>query len=335
VGAEPISLVDLRAAVDAWISDFLRDRSAARIEAAELIDEIRRVVSSGGKRLRPAFCYCGYRAAGAAHSDAIVGVASSFELLHTFAIVHDDIMDSATSRRGRPTTVASLGMPTALLVGDLALVLADGAFWASGFEARELAPAFADFTAMREQVIAGQHLDISAHGRDVDESHARAIAVHKSGSYSIEHPLLIGARLGGADDARLARLAAFGRPLGEAFQLRDDLLGIFGDPATTGKPADSDIREGKRTVLFAKALAVLRGDDRAFFQEHWGAPGIADADVDRLRSLVESSGARSGTEQLVEELAADAEKALLDADIDEDARAALGDLVNVAVDRSS
>jgi geranylgeranyl diphosphate synthase type I len=198
-----------------------------------------------------------------------------------------------------------------------------------------LAPAFADFTTMREHVIAGQLLDISAHEGPIDEARARAIAILKSGSYSIENPLLIGARLGNADDATRAALAAFGRPLGEAFQLRDDLLGVFGDPTLTGKAADSDIREGKRNVLFAKTLSALTGDERIWFESNWGRAGLDVATVERLRDLLDSSGARAATEELVDELGDTAAGALAEAEIDAAARAALTELMDIAIRRTS
>lgn len=301
-----------------------------------LIDEIARVVEAGGKRLRPAFCYWGYRAGSGEHGDEIVAIAASFELLHTFAIVHDDIMDSATHRRGIPSTVARLGPAQALLVGDLALVLADAAFWSSGFPPDILRDAFAHFTTMREEVIAGQHLDIAASGREVDEAQARRIARLKSGSYSIEHPLAIGARLAGAPKHVLEGLSHFGRPLGEAFQLRDDLLGLFGDPATTGKPDDSDIREGKRHVPFALALARAGDDDRAELLALWGGgDALGTDDVERLRRLVEDSGARAATEALVAELSQEAATTLETIEMPPEARAALEELIAAAVTRAS
>ena len=329
------SLVELAALVDARLGVFLDERARAVPAAAGLIAEIRRVLLAGGKRLRPAFCYWGYRAAGAPHGEGIVDVASAFELLHTFAIVHDDIMDSATSRRGQPTTVAELGTARALLVGDLALVLADAAFWGAALPTHNLADGFVHFIAMREQVIAGQHMDIEAHGRAIDETEARAIAVMKSGSYSVEHPLVIGARLGGADVDLLASMTRFGRPLGEAFQLRDDLLGVFGDPATTGKPSDSDIREGKRNVLFAKALAASRDADRAVLLAEWGGgSALSDERVDELRGIIERSGARAATESLIGSLASEATAALVGTDIPAEARGELEGLMDAAVTRT-
>ncbi|HWC13114.1 MAG TPA: polyprenyl synthetase family protein [Actinomycetota bacterium] len=324
----------LRREFDATIESFLTERGRRLPEASDLIAEIRRVVAAGGKRLRPAFCYWGCRAAGGAHGDDIVRLASSFELLHTFAIVHDDIMDAAPQRRGQDSTVARLGVSQALLVGDLALVLADAAFWSAAFPPEVLASAFEDFTMMREEVIAGQHLDVIATGRDIDQDHARLIARLKSGSYSIEHPLLIGARLAGAPAVLVDGLRRAGRPLGEAFQLRDDLLGLFGDPATTGKPADSDIREGKRHLPYALTVARLRGDEREWFVRSWGrGPDLTLAEVDSLRALVESSGARAETEALTADLAAQAAAALEPLDIAPDAQEALRELIDAAVVR--
>jgi geranylgeranyl diphosphate synthase, type I len=327
--------VALKTLVDDQIRTFLEERKASVPEAALLIDEIQRVVSAGGKRLRPSFCYWGFRAAGGKDCDEIVRLTCAFELLHTFAIVHDDIMDASDSRRGQPTTVSTMGMERALLVGDLALVLADAAFWASGFSPDTLCTAFAEFTTMREQVIAGQHMDLEAHGALVDEEHARHIAVLKSGSYSIEHPLLIGASLATPDDSLLSSLRAFGRPLGEAFQLVDDLLGVFGDEATTGKPVDSDIREGKRNMLFAKTIELLEGADARFFEDRWGGgAGLLEHEVERLRGLIDSSGARRATEELVDRLAEGAARALESAPIDAESRTALTGLMRSAIART-
>jgi geranylgeranyl diphosphate synthase type I len=327
--------VPLNARVDEQIRLFLDERRASVPEARTLIDEIERVVDAGGKRLRPSFCYWGFRAAGGPDCDEIVRLTTAFELLHTFAIVHDDIMDAADSRRSQPSTVALMGMERALLVGDLALVLADAAFWGSGFTPETLCTAFAEFTTMREQVIAGQHMDLEAHNITVDEKHARHIAILKSGSYSIEHPMLIGARLADPNEGLCDSLRRFGRPLGEAFQLVDDLLGVFGDAIQTGKPVDSDIREGKRNVLFAKTVELLAGSDADFFTDRWGAGSdLSHGEVDRLRALVESSGARSATEELVSELAAEAADALSDAPIDPAAKDALGDLMRAAITRT-
>jgi geranylgeranyl diphosphate synthase type I len=331
------SLEELRAAVDAELFAFLDRNREELSEATPLIDELTRLGRAGGKRIRPSFCYWGFRAAHGRHEDAIVKAAASLELLHTFAIVHDDIMDAADERRGEPTIHSKHGTNVALLAGDLALVLADALFTESGFPPEMLLRAFDAYSRMRKEVITGQYLELAFSKQPrISEEDARRIAILKSGRYSIEEPMLIGASLGAADADLLAGLARFGRPLGEAFQLRDDLLGTFGEPASTGKPVDSDLREGKRNILFAKTAAALAGEERTFFLSRWGAGGaLRGSEIDRLRGLVESSGARAATETLLRELVARARVALADVDIDQEARAALGALARSATDRSA
>ena len=329
------SFDDLRDQVDARLEAFLGERSTALPEAGDLIASIRRVIEAGGKRLRPAFCYWGYRAAGGGHGTEIVSVAAALELLHTFAIVHDDIMDAAPKRRGRPTVVAQHGIEEALLVGDLALVLADELFMSSGFAPDAIARGFRCYSRMRQEVIAGQYLDLKAtRDPEIDEATARRIAVLKSGRYSVEEPLAIGATLAGADKGFLGALSAFAAPLGEAFQLRDDLLGTFGAAAETGKPTDSDIRQGKRNIVFARTIAGLQGDERAWFVSRWGAGDLTEVEVERLRSLADA-GARRPIETLLHELKHSATTTLGALDCEHDARAALGELQALAIDRES
>jgi geranylgeranyl diphosphate synthase type I len=323
----------LRHEIDDELTAFLSHRATALPDAQPLLDEIARMLQAGGKRIRPLFCYWGFRAAGG-EEGSIVRSAAALELLHTFAIVHDDIMDASDERRGEPTVHVRHGMEVALLVGDLALVLADEVFTTSNFPARRLLTAFAAYSRMRQEVIAGQFLDHAAASQPITEETARRIAVLKSGRYSVEEPLLIGAALAGASEDVHASLAGFGTPLGEAFQLRDDLLGTFGDRSTVGKPVDSDIREGKRNVLFAKTIGALEGDDHRFFEAHWGGGSrLTEQEVEKLRSLVETSGARAQTETLLDGLTAQAEAALAVLETDDGARAALSELMRMAVGR--
>ncbi|HEX2056890.1 MAG TPA: polyprenyl synthetase family protein [Actinomycetota bacterium] len=328
------SIDELRRAVDDAIAAHLRRRAAALPEAQVLIDEMWRLTAAGGKRLRPAFCYWGYRVAGGAHGDAILHAAASLELLHTFAIVHDDIMDAADERRGEETVHARHGVGVGILVGDLALVLADDAFMGAGFPPDATARAFAAYSRMRQEVIAGQYLDLSyAERRDISVEEARRVAVLKSGRYSIDEPLAIGAALAGASGEFLARLAAFGSPLGEAFQLRDDLLGTFGDRSQVGKPVDSDIVEGKRNVLYAFAAASASGDDASFLASRWGGESLTDDEIARLRGVVESSGARAATEALLDEQVAVARERLDALGAGSEEGAALEELVYLATAR--
>ncbi len=328
---------ELRRAVDDELQRFL-DRVAGEIERSDaLLGEIRALVEAGGKRFRPSFCYWGFRAAGGSHCPEIVRVAASLELLHTFALVHDDIMDASEERRGLPTVHLRLGVGTALLVGDLALVLADDLFMTSGFDAATLNDAFASYSRMRKQVIVGQHVELTLAGRDeIEEDEARSVARMKSGRYSIKEPLLIGASIGGAPSSITEGLADFGEALGEAFQVRDDLLGTFGRRSEVGKPVDSDIREGKKNVLFAKTIARLGTDEKAFFVGRWGAGAdLSDEDIAALRDLVRTSGGLDDTERLLEDLRSQALDALERLRLGPESHAALVDLTRQVAERGS
>lgn len=327
---------EFREALEARLSAAL-DGATRRVPDAELlINELRRVIDAGGKRLRPAFCYWGFRAAGGHPDEPILRVAAALELLHTFAVVHDDIMDASASRRGQPTVNAKHGTSVALLAGDLALVLADDELMSSGFPIAAIQRAFVAYSRMRQEVIAGQFLELRAAARpSITEEEARRIARLKSGRYSIREPLLVGAELAGAGAELVDGFGRFGDELGEAFQLVDDLLGTFGDPEVTGKPVDSDIRTGKRHLLFATTVRMLGEPDRRWLLGIWGAGDrLTTDDVARARDLIESSGARAETESLLEDLVTSARRRLAGLPIEADARAALEDLARRAVDRA-
>jgi geranylgeranyl diphosphate synthase, type I len=238
--AVPSALATVRPRVDDVLVSFLEERRAKMAAiapaAAEVVDEIHRLVSAGGKRIRPAFCYWGYRAAGGEDGEAIFRAAAGLELFHTFALVHDDVMDESTTRRGVPTTharfaqerwgtpgAAQVGRSVAVLAGDLAAVLADEALLGSGFPPNRLLPALRRYARMREEVAAGQFLDLTGTD-DADEASAGMVASLKTGSYTVEGPLHIGALLAGGSPELLAALTRYAAPLGRAFQMRDDVL---------------------------------------------------------------------------------------------------------------
>jgi geranylgeranyl diphosphate synthase type I len=328
-----VDLPELKEAVDAELYGFLQSKQEALPENADLIDELWEVISSGGKRLRPAFAYWGYRAAGGS-SEKILRTAAALELLHTFAIVHDDVMDAAPLRRGRATVHARRGTSAAILVGDLALVLADDAFLSTGFASHLTERAFVLYSRMRQEVIAGQHLDLkNAAAAETSVEEARRVAVLKSGRYSVAKPLMIGAALGEGTEQLIRGLEEFGEPVGEAFQMRDDILGLFGDPKLTGKTVDGDIREGKRHVLYARTASALTGDDREFFTGRWGAEDLGPEEIERLRSLVESSGSHAAVEALCEQLLLAALEKLKGLEISEESRAALKELARLSTQR--
>jgi len=327
------SLDELKRAVDDEIETFLGEVGKELPDSLDLVGHIQRLVRAGGKRLRPAFCYWGFRAGDGTHGREILRAASALELLHTFALIHDDIMDAADARRGEPTVHTVAGIDVAILAGDLALVLADALLVESGFDPVPVKRCFDHYSRMRKEVIVGQFLDMKLAGEaSVDEEAARHVARMKSGRYSVREPLLIGAALARAEP--LPPLEQLGELVGEAFQHRDDLLGTFGDPSETGKPADSDIREGKKNVVYAKTLTGLTGADRDFFATRWGGgDALSEQDCNRLRSLVEFSGAKQDTEDLIARLTAEATKMLEALDVMEPVRAGLASVIDAATSR--
>ena len=320
-------------------------------DASRLVSEARTSVR-GGKRFRAAFCHWGYRAIRPEVTEprALARACASLEMLHASALVHDDLMDASDTRRGRPATHRAFatehraagwrgdpvqyGAAAAILLGDLQLGWAEDMLRHCGFDASATAPGLDLFERCRNEVIAGQFLDVSVQARgraDVDT--AMTVLRYKSAKYSIERPLHIGAGLAGATSAQLDQLSRFGLPLGEAFQLRDDLLGVFGDPAATGKPAGDDLVEGKRTVLVALALDAAPPAAARRLDDALGTP-LTTADVDELRDVIEESGARAQVEEVIGHLADRAVEALQAADVDAGARGVLTDLAAAATQRT-
>ncbi len=301
------------------------------------LEALRSLVMAGGKRLRPAFCHWAFVGAGGDPNDPIVvDVGAALELLHTFALVHDDVMDNADRRRGQPSVHAEaitthgdsgwrgegrrFGEGVAILVGDFAFVYADMLVAALSPEARAL------YDELRVELCVGQYLDLAATaagGRD--EAQARRIEWYKSGKYTVERPLHLGASLAGRSPELSAPLSAFGLPLGEAFQMRDDLLSVFGDPEITGKPVGDDLREGKLTPLVA---ATARRADPAGLAllERIGAPDITAEEIAGLQQTMIDCGAVAHVEEAIEALVAESLDALARAPITADARDALADL---------
>ena len=324
----------LRQRIEDYLARFLTAKAEELRDASDLVELIRGVVRSGGKRIRPAFCYWGYRTAGGHDDDRIIAAAASLELLHTFAIVHDDIMDRSDTRRGMPAVHAVHGDAVAILAGDLALTFADAAFIGSGFEGRDMQRGLAAYLKMRERVIAGQYRDLTAPA-DISLDHALDIAASKSGNYSVLEPFQIGALLGGGELTPPSFAEEFGQAVGLAFQLRDDILGLFGDPDVTGKSIDADVREGKRHALYALTLAALGPPERERFVALWGSDGLTPSEVEDLRMQVESSGARATAEEMLKGLARRARSALDRLEATDEIRGALSELATSVIDRNA
>jgi geranylgeranyl diphosphate synthase type I len=349
-----------RQRVQRVLDDFL-DAQAERLaplgpDAARLLAEARASVS-GGKRLRAAFCWWAHEAVVPVtpeDEDALARACASLELLHASALVHDDLMDASDTRRGRAATHRGFeaehraadggrgwrgdpeqyGAAAAILLGDLLLAWADELLRTCGLPAERVLAALDVLDHTRTEVIAGQFLDVSVQARgraDVDQ--AMTVLRYKSAKYSIERPLHTGAALAGADPAATAALRAFGLPLGEAFQLRDDLLGVFGDPAETGKPAGDDLVEGKRTVLVALALDAAPDDEALRLDASLGRP-LDAAQVDDLRGIIDRCGARQQVEEVIAALTDRALSVLDGAALRPEAVGSLRDLAAAATQRS-
>jgi geranylgeranyl diphosphate synthase type I len=279
------------------------------------------LVLAPAKRVRPAFCHLAFIGAGGDPEDAGVTTAgAALELLHAAALVHDDIVDGSGTRRGGPSVHAvfrqrhqerhwrgdsrRFGEGAALLTGDMALALADSLMAGAPAAARRV------FGQLCLEVQAGQYLDLAgaAAPRPSPEL-ARTVARYKTAKYTVERPLHLGAALAGGEPGlrRLAAaLSAYGLPLGEAFQLKDDLLGAFGDAAVTGKPVGDDFREGKATLLVALARQAATGQGARLLDQRLGAPDLDAAEVAAIQALLESTGARGEVERTVEALIAEA-----------------------------
>ncbi len=339
VQAALLEFVDTRSG---WLNDL-------GVDAERLVRSARDRVS-GGKRFRAAFCWWGFHAiSNEVDSAALVRACASLELLHASALVHDDYMDASDVRRGRPAThreysalhaseswsgsAEQYGAAAAILLGDLLLAWSDEMLRTCGLPTDKVASALHYFDLTRSEVITGQFLDVSAQARGTsDVTVAMNVLRYKSAKYSIERPVHIGAALAGADPAMIEQLTKFGLPLGEAFQLRDDLLGVFGDPEVTGKPAGDDLIEGKRTVLVALALDSLPLEDAKHLDAALGTD-LSPAQVEHLRHLIDSCGAHAQVEDAIEGLTQRALEALDAAPIDPGAREVLRELAAAATQR--
>jgi geranylgeranyl diphosphate synthase, type I len=304
---------------------------------------------AGGKRLRPAFCYWGWRSAGGEDRREAVAAAASLELLQASALIHDDVMDASDTRRGQPSVhrrfeamaeaagwgaAESFGTGAAILLGDLCLTWSGEMYDRCGLPAGALERGRKVYDLMRTEVMCGQYLDMleQARGTGTVETALRVVE-YKSAKYTIERPLHLGAALAGADEAALEALSGYGLPLGVAFQLRDDVLGVFGDPAETGKPAGDDLREGKRTVLIALALERATPVQAEVVRLRLGDPALDPAGVAELRSVIVDTGALAACETMIETYAAQAHAALDSPSIMIGARAALTELAVAATAR--
>lgn len=322
-------LGQVRTHVDVELAAWLRPRVAAATavsaEVGAAATAIEGLSLRGGKRMRAALVHAGYVACAAPSDESVAAALApvsramiAVELLQTYLLIHDDWMDDDDVRRGGPSVHVVLaerlggkriGDAAAVLAGDLASGYAQDALLESPLPADRVVAAARAFARIQEDVVTGQLAEMSAAavaGRKAPS--VETIHELKTASYTVTGPLALGAHLAGATDARVAELARYGRPLGIAFQLRDDLLGAFGDPSATGKPVGNDIRQGKRTAL----VAEMRGDaaSEALLARVLGREDASDADVDAVVRAMETTGAKARVEARVGELLGEARSAL-------------------------
>jgi geranylgeranyl diphosphate synthase type I len=334
----------------------MREQSSYLLSISPELKPVSSALSSflldSGKRLRPLFAYAGIKSAGGSLTPATTKAIASLELLQACALIHDDLMDGSDTRRGKPSIhrhfesihvqdelegfAPAYGLASAVLLGDLALVWSNQLLNTSGISNDELRRVMPIFDEMRVELMAGQFLDIHEQTqKNTDLARSMTIARYKSGKYTIERPLHLGAVLAGdATPALLAALSEYGLPLGEAFQFRDDLLGVFGDPSVTGKPAGDDLREGKRTALIAmtdaKSTEAMKSESRKYF----GKNDIDEKGVAILQEMIVSTGAKAALETMIGDLTSKALSAIENPVIDGAGRDLLNELALIATKRS-
>jgi len=357
VNSEPkATLKSVRSAVEEELSIFLNRESAylnsISSDLSPVSDSLTSFLLDSGKRLRPLFAYAGFAAAGGNLEKSATRAMAALELLQACALIHDDLMDGSDTRRGKPSIhrhfesihvqdqldgfAPQYGLSAAVLLGDLALVWSDQMLNSAGLTVEQYARVMPFYNEMRVELMAGQFLDIHEQTqKDTSVDRSMKIARYKSGKYTIERPLHLGAAMTSPSRDVTDALSAYGLPLGEAFQLRDDLLGVFGDPSVTGKPAGDDLREGKRTVLIAMTNDRQSESQREIARKYFGKPDIDAEGVAILQEIIESTGARAELEATIDRLTEESLTAAQSHVFTDDGKALLVELANIATKRSS
>ncbi|POM27184.1 (2E,6E)-farnesyl diphosphate synthase [Actinomadura rubteroloni] len=344
----------LRSRVDAVLAAFLDARLDTVRDGAvrTAFRTVRDFVLDGGDRVRPLLCYWGWRGAGGDDRPEVVRAAAALEVFHAFRLIHDDVMDGGDLRRGRPSLHRALagqhaarrwrgdserfGLGTALLLGDLCMAWADELLTGCGLEPARLAAARPYYDDMRSEVFYGRYLDLLEQARGPSSpQRSLTVARYKTAKYTVERPLQLGGALAGAPPELLAAYSAFGLAAGEAFQLRDDVLGTFGDPSVTGRSRLDDLRAGKPTVLIAHALERADPAQRRVIETLHGDRALDEDGAARLRAVITATGAPAAVEAMIRERDAAALEILAAAPVPEQARLALEELTTAALRRTA
>lgn len=309
--------------IDPFLEDYfaekIREASEIHPETVALVEEVRRFIQNGGQRIRPAFTYAAYVASGGRSFEAILYASAAIEVMHAFALIHDDIIDESPLRRKHPTvhkifedfhekrkffgSQQTFGLSSAILAGDLALAYADELLNTSPFPSERLRKARNYLDLSKKQVILGQYLDVvESYKRQISEEYVLKILEYKTAKYTTERPLQVGAALAGADEETLQIFSNYAIPLGQAFQIQDDILGTFGKEENTGKPTDSDIKEGKMTLLIVKAYDFAKPSERKVLDGALGNKKASTGQINQVRRVIENCGSLAYSQKLSKEL---------------------------------
>jgi geranylgeranyl diphosphate synthase, type I len=348
---------DFRVGVARALEQFLDGRAAELTSCSPVlvpaVAALREFLLSGGKRIRPAFCYWGWRGAGGDPDEpAIVHAAASLELLHASGLIHDDIIDASDTRRGRPSvhrrfaalhrddrlsgSPADFGTSAAILLGDMCLAWCGQMLDESALPPAAVSAARPVFHLMHTEVLTGQYLDLLEQSLPtLSAPRSMNVITYKTARYTVERPLQLGGLLAGAREPLIAAYSRFAQPVGEAFQLRDDVLGVFGDSAQTGKPAGDDLREGKHTVLVVIARQRAGRSQRADLDRLLGNPDLNSSDLHCLRAIITSTGALDAVEDIISDRLALALRVLAEGPLDDATQTGLAELAIAATRRSA
>lgn len=311
----------------AYLDEQIADAQSRDKFTASGLEYCKKMIMAGGKRLRPALAMWGYQGAGGDDTEAMMQAALSVELLHAFLLVHDDIMDRDATRHGVDTIheryrkqlryllgeaeAVHAGQSIALVFGDILNAFGNHALFTTNFDKERIFAALTYLQQVIHHTIIGQLQDVMAEYRGVaTREETLRMYEYKTARYTIESPLVLGAILAGANEAVRAQIHDFAIPLGIAFQIRDDILGVFGDAKTLGKPVGSDIREGKITLLVVTAREKAPACDVKILNELLGKKDLSQDDIAQFRAIITDCGARGHAEQYAEQLISDAHKSL-------------------------
>jgi geranylgeranyl diphosphate synthase type I len=343
---------EINQALGQFIKDENQDLARIGAELDPVSEHLERFLLDSGKRLRPIFAYIGYLGAAKDPSPEMIAAFASLELVHVCALIHDDVMDGSDTRRGAPAihrsfeklhrdkkltgSAEQFGLSAAILLGDLALIWSDQMLHNAGLADQQLINGLKIYDEMRVELMAGQYLDVyeqALASKSVEK--ALKVARYKSGKYTIERPLHFGAAIAGSHPSLEKLYSDYGIPLGEAFQLRDDLLGVFGNSSETGKPSGDDLREGKRTVLMALAAEGADAAGRSLLDNLVGNPELTSDQISELQEVIIKTGAVKKVEEMIAQFSDQALLALTHSGITPIGKNLLTAMANIVTQRSN